>query len=288
VNFLQQVKIYNKLSKHLIPNSITFYSIVAWSLALGGPQGAGHCVSLGRSLGYFIVKFGITFLIFIVSFTVEARIFSNAYISFKIPDSWTCSPDQSEWICRSIRDPSSKEAVVILAAKEVGPLDKYDLYQQHLNIPIPNSLGAGGGRSKVMYQAKSVQINNQKWLDSLHFESEIQNYYTRYLAAIKSNRVAIVVTFSAHREVYAKYSQDFFNIVNSLKILASDSPKILQPPSLIWGPNIGNGLYPTDPKIDLPTIVESGNGKNRRLLFGITLILIAIIGFLLLRSKKEK
>ncbi|RYZ85297.1 MAG: outer membrane protein assembly factor, partial [Proteobacteria bacterium] len=51
-----------------------------------------------------------------------------------------------------------------------------------------------------------------------HLSSEVQNYFTRYLASIKG-RIAVLVTFSAHKQFYTKYSQDFFKAVSTLRVI---------------------------------------------------------------------
>jgi hypothetical protein len=166
----------------------------------------------------------ITVFFFSVFFTtlVQAKTFSNAYISFNMPDAWNCSLEQTEWVCRSTRNEEAKEAIIILTAKEVGPTDSYPNYKNHLNSPIQAQGKAGQpSTSQIVYQAKDVKINNQDWLDGLHLGSEVQNYYTRYLATIKDNKIAILVTFSAHKNYYTKYSQLFFDAINSLKVNAT-------------------------------------------------------------------
>ncbi len=163
----------------------------------------------------------VVFNIFSVS-TAEAKTFTNAYISFNMPDTWNCSLEQTEWVCRSTRTEENKEAIIILTAKEVGPTDSYQNYRGHLNSPIQAQARIGqASTSQIIYAAKDLKINNQDWLDGLHLGSEVPNYYTRYLATIKDNKIAILVTFSAHKNFYPKYSQLFFDAINSLKVNAT-------------------------------------------------------------------
>src|SRR5690349_13257675 len=128
------------------------------------------------------------FNVFFIS-TAEAKTFSNAYISFNMPDTWNCSLEQTEWVCRSSKVEEAKEAIIILTAKEVGPTDSYQNYRQHLNSPIQAQARAGQtSMSQIIYPAKDLKINNQDWLDGLHLGSEVPNYYTRYVATIKDNK----------------------------------------------------------------------------------------------------
>src|ERR1700692_2085030 len=159
------------------------------------------------------------FSLSVLTTTAQAKTFRNAYLSFELPNGWNCSLEQTEWVCRSESTKQSKEAIIILTAKEVGPTDSYPLYAAHLNSPITLNLKTGGtSQSKIVYKAKNVQINDQPWIDGLHLGSEVPNYFTRYLATIKG-RIAVLVTFSAHKQFYTNYSQDFFKAVMSLRVI---------------------------------------------------------------------
>ena len=161
------------------------------------------------------------FFIFLFYMDVHAKNFKNAYISFDMIDNWTCAPSQTEWVCRSQDPKESKEAVIVLTAKEKGPTDSFDQYQSHVNSPISSNGRGGPLTSRVVYQAQQNRYNDQTWLDSLHQDSEVKNFFTRYLATIKEP-IAILVTFSAHNSVYAKYSGHFMNTIKSLRVIASN------------------------------------------------------------------
>jgi hypothetical protein len=51
----------------------------------------------------------------------------------ELPEIWKCGLEQTEWICRSNIDKESKEAIIILTAKEAGPMDSMEEYEKHLN-----------------------------------------------------------------------------------------------------------------------------------------------------------
>ena len=73
---------------------------------------------------------------------VEAKVFRNSYLSFELPDKWDCYLENTAWVCRyaiskNCLGPNSstptceeqrkkaREAIIILAAKEVGPKDSF-------------------------------------------------------------------------------------------------------------------------------------------------------------------
>ena len=233
----------------------------------------------------------VSLAVILLSFAAQAKVFRNAYISFAMPETWKCNLEQTEWVCRSEQTKESKEAIIILTAKEVGPTDTFPLYETHLNSPIAlTARGGGASESKVVYKSKTVQINDQNWIDSLHLGSEVPNYFTRYLATIK-DRIAILVTFSAHKQFYTKYSQDFFKAVMSLRVIASKNllskPDLgtVRPGSETLGVGIGQAM-PTD--MLQGEAMNEGKGSNKMMMLGGALLLAAIGAYIFLKARKNK
>jgi hypothetical protein len=222
----------------------------------------------------------------------HAKVFRNAYISFELPPSWNCSLEQTEWVCRSESSKESKEAIIILTAKEVGPTDSLQLYESHLNSPIALNLKTGGtSESKIVYKAKTVQINDQTWIDGLHMSSEVSNYFTRYLATLKG-RIAVLVTFSAHKQFYTKYSQDFFKAVMSLRVI--ETKNLANNPEIRTGVGtLGPGSFQNSMPADManPDDMQAnggGKGSGKMILLGIALILAATGVYIFFKKKRRK
>ncbi len=223
--------------------------------------------------------------------TAQAKVFKNAYVAFELPDNWRCNLEQTEWVCRSEFDKQAREAVIILTAKEVGPTDSFQAYETHLNTPQQISSRKGQPlKSRIVYKAKTVKINNQKWIDGLHLNSEIPNYFTRYVATIK-DKIAILVTFSADQKYYTRFSKDFFRAVMSLRVIASKgllektdlSP--LRPGSETLGLPMAGGLPSDIESAPLPKEKSRGSGKS--FFFGIALLLAGIAAYLFIKSRKK-
>lgn len=174
----------------------------------------------------------------IFSASVHAKRFRNAYVSFELPPNWNCKLEGSEWVCQNDFAQKAKEAIIILTAKEVGPSDSLAAYKSYLETPrmIVSKSGAQG-KSQVLH-VKERTIQNQMWIDGMHLGSEVGPYYTRYLATIK-DRIAILVTFSAHKEHYTKYSGDFMKAIESLGVVATKD--ILSDRSSGQGKGLGAG-----------------------------------------------
>lgn len=220
-----------------------------------------------------------------------SKVWANAYLNFEIPDRWKCALEQTEWVCRSEDGKESKEAVIILTAKEADPTtDTFQRYEEHLSKPISvKRLGGGEDISKVYKKPEYTQIQNQKWIDGFHLGSEVPQYFTRYLATIKES-IAVLITFSAHKDEYAKYSSDFTKAIQSLKVIASKNLSatsgggigMRDPKDPIFGGN-ANGLLPPEPTMgELPP-----KQKDKGLLYALILVLLAIGAYIFIKMRKK-
>ncbi len=229
--------------------------------------------------------------VILATLTLEAKVFRNAYVAFELPDTWKCALEHTEWVCRSESNNEAKEAIIILTAKEVGPTDSFDAYMQHLNTA--QSAQGRQGQSRVVYPPKQVKINDHVWIDGLQMGSEVPNYFTRYLATIK-DRIAILVTYSAHKNFYTKYSQDFFKSIQSLRVIATknllDSPEAgaLRPGGETFGAPI-NQAMPQDMSMQegVANGQDSQGQKTKMMMMGIALLLAAIAIYIFIKMKQR-
>ena len=152
----------------------------------------------------------------------EAILFQNDYVSFEMPENWKCKPFKTDWVCHSIHSNKRKEAMIILTAKETGSLDNLTEYESFLNKPRSTKTKTGQpSQAKIVSPGKKVFLNNHPWVDGWYLGSEVPLYYTRYEVTVccgTTPKLAILVTLSAHKDRYSKYSQAFMTAIKSLKI----------------------------------------------------------------------
>ncbi len=160
------------------------------------------------------------FAIFITfSFTSSAKKFATSYVSFDLLNNWQCHSEGTEWICTNkLNRKKASEAMIILTAKQKGPPDSLAKYIAHLKNPRVVKKSKSGSYSSKVFHAKQRQINQHMWVDGFHQGSEVPAYYTRYLVTIKGS-LAILVTYSAHKNHYKKYASDFAASINSLRVM---------------------------------------------------------------------
>ena len=159
------------------------------------------------------------FILLFVSFFAYGKKFSTSYVNFDLLNNWHCYPEGTEWICSNkLNRKKAVEAVIILTAKEKGPADTLENYLKHLKTPRQVSGKGGKKTTSKVFHAKQRQINGHLWVDGFHQGSEVPAYYTRYLITAK-NKIAVLVTYSAHKNHYTKYASDFAKSINSLRLL---------------------------------------------------------------------
>ena len=169
-----------------------------------------------KTLSFFLIGLSI----FAFSITSSAKVFKNSYVSFMLPPNWDCKLERTVWSCNSQLSKNTKEALILLTAKQSGPNDNLDAYFQHLKKQKTINIRGGKSVTSKPVSVKKRQVNDHSWVDSLHLASEARDYYTRYLGTVKKN-IGIVVTFSAHKDHYTKYSTDFLKSIQSLKVIAT-------------------------------------------------------------------
>ena len=250
--------------------------------------------------------------------SAQAKYFKNSYVSFKLPDRWDCYLEQTAWVCRYKLDESckgrqrgtkacqlqlkkTKEALIILTAKQRGAQDDFKIYQYHLKKTRPIITNKGKRSHSQVIHAKTVSIQKHPWVDGMHLKtvsiqkhpwvdgmhlgSEIPHYYTRYLATIKGD-VAMLVTFSAHKLYYTKYSKDFFSAIKSLRVLA-DQTSDIQKNEIMATKQAPLG-FPTD--VDIPDDMNEPNsseGSGSSLFVILAIALLALGGFIWFKNRNS-
>jgi hypothetical protein len=148
---------------------------------------------------------------------VFAKTFANQFIEFQLPDKWECQLDGTEWVCQSTDEQKKRDAIIVLAAKIKKPgMDELAVYKAHLEKPQQYQSLSGEAITSEPKYVKDLDISGHPWVDSLHLQSEIPDFYTRYLATVEAD-LGILVTFSVRKDKYEEYGPDIDNMVKSLR-----------------------------------------------------------------------
>ncbi|WP_157267979.1 hypothetical protein [Azohydromonas aeria] len=142
-----------------------------------------------------------------------AERFENIYLSFNLPDGWKCKQEETEFVCTP-PSPTGKNypAMMIMAAKLAGPDDTLAAYKLHLGQIPPAT-----GRGTIVKSPIQTDIQGVLWIDATLLGSEVENYYTRYMATVKGD-VAVLFTFSVHKSRYEDFAGAYTLVTQTLKI----------------------------------------------------------------------
>lgn len=158
---------------------------------------------------------------------LQTKTFKTDFISFNLSNQWDCKMDASEFVCRPIAKDKAKEAIIIIAAKIPGKEDNLKAYYSYLKEPKKIADFQGRTIASKMNVIKYKEIKETQWVDSIHLSSELSDFYTRYLATVKSG-VAILVTYTVARSRHKLYTAELNRMVQSLEVIAKP-PQIAGP-----------------------------------------------------------
>ena len=226
----------------------------------------------------------------------QAKTFRNAYVSFDLTERWDCTLEQTEWVCRTgVGAGDNREAIIILTAKEVGPSDSMTAYEAHLKAPRSIFGRTGQPIQSQILKVEQRNINQHPWIDGMHLASEVPNYFTRYLATTK-DKIAVLITFSAHKTHYSKYSTDFYRAIESLRVIATKNLMgqtgggggVGIPGSEMFGSGNTGGGMGMDEELPQEGSGNAGGDTATKAIMALAALLLLGGIYLILRNKKKK
>lgn len=147
----------------------------------------------------------------------HAEKWANQFAEFELPAKWQCTLEGAEWVCQGTDEETKRDAIIILAAKFKGEQDTLEQYLSYLKNPKSFVSVTGKNVTSEPVYAKATPINEQTWIDSMHKDSEIPGFMTRYLATVKQD-IGVLVTYSILKSKYQDYLQDFETLVKTLRV----------------------------------------------------------------------
>lgn len=220
--------------------------------------------------------------------SVYASKFTNQFTEFELPPGWQCALEGAEWVCQNTNVEKKRDAIIVLAAKLKGDQDSLDQYLAYLKgAKAYTSVQGKPVKSEPRY-AKTVNLNGQAWIDSLHLESEIPGFYTRYLATVKQD-IGVLITYSINQAKYQQYLDVFENMVKTLKVFR-------QPGGINVAPN--NNIFnqiPTHVASDtiFPQQNIQGGADSKRpvskqkIPLPLVLVLAGAVGYIIWRRRQK-
>lgn len=220
-----------------------------------------------------------------------AKTFRNDYLEFKISDRWNCQRQAIDWICRP-QGVHSPQALIIVTAKQTGPEDNLQNFFSYLSKP---KAVAARGQAKItseVIHTKQRDIFGHTWVEGLQLNSEVENFFTLYLATVKRG-LSILVSLSVEKPIATLFNEDFTSVVQSLKIVADE--QFLAQLDEIRGANGGpigipDKVLSSNPD-DIGLISEGPSSARKILLYvlaGLLVIAVFYLGWLVSKKPNKR
>ena len=217
--------------------------------------------------------------------------FANQFAEFELPPQWQCNLEGAEWVCQSTNDAKKRDAIIVLAAKLKGDQDSLDQYLKYLSGAKTFTSPQGKPVKSDPKYSKNIVIEGQPWVDSLHLESELPGFYTRYLATVKQD-IGVLVTYSINKNKYQQYLAEFENMVKTLKVfrkqgginVAAANTNLFANTQIPAGISQESVFGAPAPLAEAPTTQKKKDSDDNS-----TLLIIAgvgLVGFLIWKKKK--
>ena len=168
--------------------------------------------------------FGLIFSILGVLISSPAQAFQSDYVSFKLPETWECKQFGTSYVCHDKLQQNKVEALITVTAKIAGAFDTHENYLQYLQTEkVWKNKSGETITSKPLSTAKYIYPGKYMWVDSIHKNSEVKSYISRYAGTVccedSSSKLGILLVLSAHEEHWKKYASLFLEAINSVKVL---------------------------------------------------------------------
>lgn len=225
------------------------------------------------------------------SLPAQASRFANQFIEFELPPRWQCNLEGAEWVCQSTDETRKRDAIIVLAAKLKGDQDSLDQYLNHLkSAKIYKSVQGRTVKSEPKY-AKNIALAGHPWVDSLHLESELPGFYTRYMATVKQD-IGVLATFSVNKDKYNQYLPDIENMVNTMKVFRKPGGINANSGGIFANTNIParieeSSVFPSQPQIETGDADRSRQKSSEELPWELLLVGAGLVGFIIWKRRQN-
>lgn len=166
------------------------------------------------------------FIVLLFTNKASGEVFHSRYLRFSLPEGWTCDQEGSEFVCMPPHPKGKKVGeIFVLAAKYQGDIDNLPNYMQELK----KNKSKTNESSLVDGPKIDDEIAGISWVEATHFGSEIEGFYTTYMATV-TNGLAVLVTFSARKDDYPQFKELIRPCIQSLEIRKDWRSQVAAPP----------------------------------------------------------
>lgn len=211
--------------------------------------------------------------------STPTRLLETDYLITRVPESWSCQINNRRWICREKDGEHRSRIVVSISEKQSSPEETLDSFLSHFEAPKTTTSPDGQIITSTVTSVKKVYVNNIPWIESVHFQGEVLNYYTHYIITVHGNRT-IFLRLSAHKDIFKSMEPIFIGIILNTRLKGGanlDGNEFAPPPAQMVDqqalPSVGLG--------------QSFQGLPRTFAFVVGILSCIALGLFLFRRKRK-
>lgn len=159
-------------------------------------------------------------LILLLPLTAKAVNLKTEVFSIQLPPNWSCEPNEGLFVCTDEKAPRQKPGVIIFQYSQAGPSDTIEKFREQLQRPRSIKGPQGVPLLSRIISMQDKNINGQNWFEALHFEGELADYYTYYVATRRGD-LQFLMSLSAHKSEWEKIRPQFDRTISSIQLFTS-------------------------------------------------------------------
>lgn len=212
--------------------------------------------------------------LFAQSFEINTQ---NFYVRF--PQNWSCDQDTNLFVCTEDSKQRRKPGVIVFQFGPAGPLDSLAQFRNRLQAPRSIKGENGLPTLSRVISMQSKQINGQEWFESLHFEGELPDFYTYYIATRRGD-MQYLMTLTAHKSEWQRYKPLFEQTIASIQVRnpaqqSTPAQPRAQAPTATR-PTAGQPTVPANTETNFISKLKAGN-KSSWILVGAAIAALLMI-----------
>lgn len=221
----------------------------------------------------------ITLFSLLIITSVQAKKLETSYMTVEIPSNLTCKQVKSLWLCKDFKKKRS-DIVLYLSSKLTTPGEDFKAFEKQLKLPRTIENQNGKLINSKIYHTKRFAANKHTWVESLHFNSELQNFFSYYYFTTNKN-ISIAAMVSVHKGSVKKYARSLAKFKKSLKLKDID----VRANTKRLAKNSGLGAGTSDPIKEVHSSPVAkikgllGGGNKKFISLGLILAAIGLIAY---------
>ena len=168
-----------------------------------------------------------TLLSFFIQPVAPAAIheWDDSDLSIAIDRPWNCEFEAPTLVCQKQDQSIHDGGIIIATTKKRTESETLASFESFLKQPKRTLLADDTHMLSVPNETRRTVINGQTWITSTHWQSEVEGFYTLYLATTTAKE-SILITFTASKSRFSGFTKEVEPIIKRLSLKTKSTSKV--------------------------------------------------------------